>query len=83
MGKAKRLDAKTQADWEAAAVLHDIACPLCRENYRSARGTCQQTEGKILAQAFLRETGHPDEFTQQVAFLAGHHHTLKVVRGAD
>ncbi len=33
LGEAEGLDARTQETLELAAVVHDIACPLCREKY--------------------------------------------------
>ena len=46
IGEAEGLDPKTQETLEMAAVVHDIACPLCREKYgntsgkASGRGKC-------------------------------------------
>ena len=35
IGELEGLDRKTQETLEIAAITHDIACPLCREKYRS------------------------------------------------
>ena len=35
IGELEHLDQKTQYILEVAAITHDIACPLCRENYMS------------------------------------------------
>ena len=33
IGELEGLDAKTQDTLEIAAIVHDIACPVCREKY--------------------------------------------------
>lgn len=83
IGEAEQLDADTQAVLEAAAILHDIACPLCREKYGSTQGKYQEAEGQILAAAFLKELGYPKNFVSRVAFLVGRHHTFTNVSGSD
>lgn len=83
IGECERLDSNTQAVLEAAAILHDIACPLCREKYGNTNGRHQETEGAILAEAFLRTFDCSEEFRQRVVFLVGHHHTLKNIEGMD
>ncbi len=83
IGECERLDAQTQAALEAAALMHDIACPLCREKYGGADGRHQETEGAILARAFLEGSGCSAEFVERVIFLVGHHHTLTGIDGLD
>ena len=83
IGTCERLDNQTQAALEVAAVLHDIACPLCREKYGNTNGRYQETEGAILAQAFLQDAGYPNELVERVIYLVGHHHTLKDIAGMD
>ena len=83
IGECEKLDSKTQAVLEAAAIIHDIACPLCREKYGNTNGKYQETEGAILAEKFLEDTGYSVEFTERVIFLVGHHHTLKDIEGMD
>ena len=41
IGELEGLDAHTQEVLELAAVIHDIACPLCREKYGKALGKLQ------------------------------------------
>ena len=72
-----------QTTLEAAALVHDIACPLCREKYGAADGKHQEREGEPLARAFLRDSGLPPETVERVAFLVGHHHTPDGVDGPD
>ncbi len=83
IGECEKLDSKTQEVLEVAAIMHDIACPLCREKYGNTNGQYQESEGRILAEEFLLGTGYPDEFIKRVAFLIGHHHTLKDIVGMD
>lgn len=83
IGECEGLDSKTQATLEVAAILHDIAIPLCLQKYGNADGPYQEAEGAILAGEFLKDSGCPDELVQRVVFLVGHHHTLKDVIGMD
>ena len=68
---------------EVGAIVHDIACPLCREKYGNTNGKYQEKEGEKLVPEFLRDTGCSEEFINRVIFLVGHHHTLKDVTGSD
>ena len=68
---------------EAAAVLHDIACPLCREKYGSTNGKYQELEGTGLTEAFLEGSGLPEEMISRIIWLVGHHHTLQSIDGLD
>ena len=42
IGLMEGLDADTQQTLEVAALVHDIACPLCREKYGKAPGEVNQ-----------------------------------------
>ena len=83
IGEAEGLDEKTMFILETAAVIHDIACPLCREKYGSTNGKLQEKEGVPLAEDFLKECGLPEEQIKRIAYLVGHHHTFTEVAGAD
>ncbi|MPM33972.1 hypothetical protein SDC9_80553 [bioreactor metagenome] len=83
IGECEQLDRKTQTVLEVTAILHDIACPLCREKYGNTNGQYQEKEGAILAGEFLKDSGYSDEFIDRVTFLVGHHHTLKDIAGMD
>lgn len=50
IGEAEKLDEETQLILEITAVVHDIACPLCREKYQSTNGKYQEKECHILLQ---------------------------------
>lgn len=68
---------------EIAAILHDIACPLCREKYGNTNGKRQEAEGAPLAEAFLADSGLPEDLRKRVVFLVGHHHTIDSIDGLD
>ena len=53
IGIQEGLPSETQTTLEAAAIVHDIACPLCREKYGSTHGPYQEAEGALLAAEFL------------------------------
>lgn len=54
IGEAEGLDPKTQETLEMAAVVHDIACPLCREKYGNTSGKHQEEESAPLVQNFSK-----------------------------
>lgn len=83
IGELEGLDSKTQFLLEVAAIVHDIACPLCREKYGNANGKLQELEGPGLAAEFLKDAGLGETEVSRVCFLVGHHHTYTDVDGAD
>ena len=83
IGEGEGLDQTTQAVLEAAAVVHDIACPLCREKYGNTNGKYQELEGPALVRDFLADSGLSQEAVDRIAWLVGHHHTLQDVDGPD
>ena len=83
IGELENLDKNTQFIVEVAAITHDIACSLCRENYGNTNGKFQEAEGVKLVKAFLSDVGMTKEQIERVAFLVGHHHTLDNVDGID
>lgn len=83
IGECEKLDCKTQSVLEVAAIIHDIACPLCREKYGNTNGHHQETEGAFLAEEFLKDSGYSDDFIERVIFLVKHHHTFNNITGMD
>ena len=73
IGELEGLDGHTQEVLELTAVVHDIACPLCREKYGSTNGKHQETEGAPMVRDFLRDTGMTAAQIERVAYLVGHH----------
>lgn len=83
IGIQEKLDEHTQRILETAALVHDIACPLCREKYGNTDGKYQEQEGIPLTQSFLAECGCDRDVIDRVAYLVGHHHTYTNVSGMD
>lgn len=83
IGELERLDEETQFILETAAIVHDIACPLCREKYGNADGKHQEAEGPALTADFLKESGMGTAQIERVCYLVGHHHTLNNIEGID
>ena len=68
---------------EAAALVHDIAIPLCERKYGSHAGPQQEKEGPALARAMLADLPFSEAETDRVCRLVGEHHTLSPVDGPD
>lgn len=83
IAEGERLDAETKEITEIAAIVHDIACPLCRKKYGSAIHKKQEEEGEPLTREFLKDTGLMPAAIDRIAYLVGHHHTLTDVEGMD
>lgn len=83
IGKGEGLSEELQKITEIAAIVHDIACPLCRNKYGNTNGKYQEAEGPALAESFLADTGLTREEIARIAYLVGHHHTYEGVDGLD
>ena len=83
IGEQEGLDPEKQFILETAAIIHDIACPLCREKYGNTNGKLQESEGEQLAEVFLVDSGLRREQVERVKYLVGHHHTLTDIDGMD
>ena len=83
IGVCEGLDDNTQMTLEVAALLHDIACPLCREMYGNTNGAYQEKEGGPLAAEFLKDSGLDTAMIERVVYLVSHHHTPSMVDGID
>lgn len=58
IGELEGLDGHTQEVLELTAVVHDIACPLCREKYGDADGKHQELESPQAGRGvFCRTAG--------------------------
>lgn len=79
----EKLSDKERQIIEIAAVIHDIACPLCREKYGNTDGKNQEAEGAVLAREFLKDAGLTEDMEERIVFLVGHHHTLQNIDGMD
>lgn len=67
----KGLDADTQFVLEAAAITHEIACPLCRKKYGNTNGKYQEKEGVPLVREFLADTGMTAAQIDRVFYRVG------------
>lgn len=83
IGESEGLDPEQLKILEVAAIVHDIACPLCRVKYGDTAGPHQEMEGALLAREFLKDSGLTQDEIDRVVFLVGHHHTLKNIEGND
>ena len=83
IGECENLDEAAQTVLEVASVVHDIACPLCREKYGNTNGKLQEQEGHALVVEFLQNSGLSKEQINRIAYLVGHHHTLQNIDGLD
>lgn len=83
IGAMEGLDEATQDTLEVAAIVHDIACPLCREKYGKASGEYQERESEGLLKPFLEEFHLPDDMRDRIVYLVSHHHTYTDVDGED
>ena len=83
IGQQEGLDKTTQETLEIAALVHDIACPLCWEKYGSTIHKRQEEEGMPLTASFLADSGLPQPMIDRIVYLVGHHHTLTDVEGLD
>lgn len=83
IGELEGLDGHTQEVLELTAVVHDIACPLCREQYGNTNGSNQELESPPLVEAFFK--GLPVDPTDlaRISWLVAHHHTDTGVDGLD
>ena len=83
IGRLEGLPEEEQAVLEAAAIVHDIACPLCREKYGSAPGHQQERESEALLRPFLEEFSLSDEVLERIILLVSRHHTWSPAVGRD
>lgn len=83
LGELEALSAETRQTLELAAVIHDIACPLCRRKYGTATGKQQETESAALTEPFLRALDVPEAQAARITFLVSHHHTWEGAEGMD
>lgn len=83
IGRLEGLDEAMQDTLEIAAIVHDIACPLCREKYGNTNGNHQEAESEELLRIFLSEFDLPGEMEERIIHLVAHHHTYTNVDGMD
>lgn len=83
IGQLEGLDERTQLTLELTAIVHDIACPLCREKYGHASGELQERESEALLRPFLAVFALDETLRERIIHLVSHHHTYTGVDGID
>ena len=83
IGELEGLDSHTQELLELTAVVHDIACPLCREKYGDANGRHQELESPPLVENFLKDLPVSRADLDRISWLVAHHHTYTNIDGPD
>lgn len=83
IGQGEHLSDETQKTLEIAAIVHDIACPLCRMKYGNTAGFHQEAESEALLRNFFDGTDVEEERLERIIYLVTHHHTYTDVRGLD
>ena len=83
IGISEGISADIQETLEIASIIHDIACPLCREKYGNTDGKHQEAESGALVEAFLKGLDLADERCKRIVYLVSHHHTYTNVDGLD
>ena len=83
IGRKSNLDEKTQQTLDLAAIVHDIACPLCRKKYGNASGKHQEEESEPLVREFFAAFGEEGIDVERIVFLVTHHHTYTDIDGID
>lgn len=83
IGQGEHLDEETQKTLEMAAIVHDIACPLCRMKYGNTNGKHQEEESEHLLRDFFQDTDVEKERLERIIYLVSHHHTYTNVDGLD
>lgn len=83
IGEKEKLDKHTLEILELAAIVHDIACPLCRVKYGNTAGKNQESESPPLVDAFFAELPVNRDDINRISWLVAHHHTYTDVDGID
>lgn len=83
IGEQEGLDDQTQLTLELAAVVHDIACPLCRQKYGNANEKYQELESPPLVEDFFAGMPVERDMAERISWLVAHHHTYTHVDGLD
>ena len=83
IGILEGLDEKALFTLELTAIVHDIACPTCREKYGNTLGRNQEIESEALLRPFFADFGLPEDILERIIFVVTHHHTYVNVDGLD
>ena len=83
IGEREGLDAHTPETLELTAVVHDIACPLCRQKYGDTDRKHQERESAPLVAAFFAEPLFAGVDVARISHIVSHHHTYTGANGID
>ncbi len=83
IAELENIDEHTLYVLELACVVHDIACPLCREKYGNTNGANQELESPALLESFFKDTDLSATDLDRIIYLVSHHHTYTNVEGLD
>ena len=83
IGELEGMEHAMQNSLEIAAIVHDIACPLCRIKYGNTIGKLQEEEGAQIVRGFLSDFELSAEQIDRISYLVGHHHTYSNIDGMD
>ena len=83
IAEGENLSPEQQKLVEVTAVVHDIACPLCRKKYGSADGKHQELEGPAEAEKVLKKLNYANEDISRICYLVSHHHTYDNIDAVD
>jgi HD superfamily phosphodiesterase len=65
------------------AILHDIGIPEAITKHGSAAAPYQEKEGEVIAREILLRVGYPEDKTDRICYIIGHHHTASKIDGLD
>lgn len=71
----EELDPVSRYKLEISALVHDIACPVCREKYGNTEWRHQEEESGPILEEFLGRFDLPEDVRNSVVFNVCHHHS--------
>ena len=83
IGELEGMQADELEILEIAALTHDIGIKNAEMKYGYNNGRLQEQEGPSEARRLLRSLDVPEEVTDRVCYLVGHHHTYRNIDGID
>ena len=83
IAECEGVDVHTCEILQAAALVHDIAIPLCDQKYGSHPGPLQEQEGPVLVRSLLSDMDFTETEINRICTLVGEHHTLSPIDGID
>ena len=83
IGTLEGFDEEKMETLEIASIVHDIACPTCREKYGNCDGKNQEKESEALLRPFLEEFALKSRMEERIIYLVTHHHTVTDIDGED